>query len=245
MQVAPLERKSNTGQAKYDDYYASDRLEEWRRLGAKNKADNVVSMCHDVPHASILEIGCGSGAVLERLSELGFGSILYGLEISASGIESLRAQHIPSLSEAELFDGESIPYLDRHFDLAILSHVVEHLEYPRRLLYEAGRVASHVFVEVPLEHTVRLTRDYDYNEVGHINFYTATTIRRLVQTCGLRVRRQILTDTSREMLQFQFGRAGILRHAIRRTALTVAPKLARQVFVYHSAILAESPHRSA
>lgn len=40
---------------------------------------------------------------------------------------------------------------DGSFDLAIQSHVLEHVEYPRVVSHEAARVADYVFVEVPLE----------------------------------------------------------------------------------------------
>ncbi|MCD4670763.1 MAG: class I SAM-dependent methyltransferase [Actinomycetia bacterium] len=68
-----------------------------------------------------------------------------------------------------MFDGYSIPYDNAHFDLAILSHVIEHVEYPRRLLRKAGRVALYVFVDVSLEDTIRFTRDVRFSRTDHIN----------------------------------------------------------------------------
>ena len=76
---------------------------------------------------------------------------------------------------------------DARFDLAVLSHVLEHAEHPRRLLAEASRVARVLFVEVPLEDTWRLARDFTPDAVGHINFYSMASLRRLVQSCGLEV----------------------------------------------------------
>ena len=38
------------------------------------------------------------------------------------------------------FDGISIPFEDRHFDVVLLIEVLEHAEYPERLLLEARRV---------------------------------------------------------------------------------------------------------
>ena len=229
-----------TGKEKYDDYYSDGRQEEWRRLCAKAKADNIVELCSGIPHSNLLEIGCGSGAILEQLDQRKFGQSLCGIEISSSGVEQLTLKQISSLAEAKLFDGKIIPYDDHSFDLAILSHVVEHLEYPRALLQEAKRVARFVFVEVPLEHTLRLKPDFDFNEIGHINFFTATTIRRLLQTSGLKVQNQIVTDTTREMLVFQKGRIGVLQHIARRLSFRLWPGMAQQVFVYHSALLAKS-----
>ena len=228
-------------QEKYDDYYSTEELDHWRRIGALGKTDNIIRLCQAYTHNRIIEIGCGDGAILERLDQLSFGEKLYGLEISPSGLEALHRKEITSLIEAKLFDGYTIPYPNNHFDLAVLSHVIEHVEYPRKLLYEASRVARYIFVEVPLEHTLRLSRDYTYNDVGHINFYTAKTIRRLVQTCDLDVLDQIVTDTSREMVEHLHGRKGTLRHVLRRVALRVGPALAQRLFVYHSALVCRSP----
>lgn len=230
-------------QLHYDGYYGSPRLARWRRLGAIDKADRILALCRAHPHDSILEIGCGDGAVLERLDELDFGTTLSGLEISKSGIEAARQKRIGGLREVRPFDGYEVPYGDGEFDLAILTHVVEHVEHPRRLLYEAGRVARFVFVEVPLEHTLRLRRDYVEDPVGHINFYTDKTIRRLMQTSGFEVLEQVVADGSRALLTFQHGWKGALRHALRRSALTVLPGVAKRVFVYNSALLCRSPGR--
>ena len=228
-----------TGTEKYRDYYGEDaRRDEWRRVCASAKCANIVRLCGDIPHERILEIGCGSGEILAELCRRKIGSELTGIEISESGLDRLREKSIPCLADARLFDGARVPFQDQTFDLAVLSHVVEHLEHPRMMLYEAGRVAKHVFVEVPLEHTARMKSDFDFNEVGHINFYTAKTIRRLLQTSGMVVERQLIADTSREMLEFMLGRRGIIQHAVRNLALHIAPGLAQRIFVYHCALLA-------
>ena len=229
------------GAEKYKDYYAEGgRQDEWRRMCAEKKADNIVELCSAFPHDSILEIGCGSGDILRSLGERGFGKELTGIEISTSGLERAKHQTIPSLKEIRLFDGEIVPFGDQQFDLAVLSHVVEHLEHPRKMLHEARRVARYVFVEVPLEHTVRLSRDFDFNDIGHINFYTDKTIRRLLQTSGLIVENQIVTDTTQEMLTFQMGGRGVIQHALRSISLSLIPTLAQWIFVYHSALVARS-----
>jgi len=229
------------GKEKYQDYYSEGgRQIEWRRMCARAKADNVVNICSGIPHETILEIGCGSGDILQELGNRGFAKELTGIEISTSGLERLQDKTIPTLKEARIFDGEVVPFEDQTFDLVVLSHVVEHLEHPRRMLHEARRVARFVFVEVPLEHTSRLRADFDFNEVGHINFYTSKTIRRLLQTSGLKVERQIVTDTTMEMLTFQMGGRGVLQHVVRNASLRLFPKLAQSFFVYHSALVARS-----
>jgi SAM-dependent methyltransferase len=232
-------------QANYENYYGGES--EWRRRGAIDKVANIVRLCGSFAHDQILEIGSGEGAILARMSELSFGTSLFGLEVSQSAIDATRKRQIPRLVECRVFEGYTIPYADHRFDLAILSHVVEHLEHPRQLLYEAARVAKLVFVEVPLEDTVRLTRDYVFDPVGHINFYSPKSIRRLIQTCGLDVISQQVSNSSRTVYQYRLGAAqGAATHAVKQSLLFVSEALATRLLTYNCSLLcarsrAESP----
>jgi SAM-dependent methyltransferase len=222
----------------YDNYYKTDES-EWRWIGSAPKFQNIAALCRDIQHEKVLEIGSGEGALLRRMNDAGFASTLYSLEISQSSLSCLSALALPRLAEARLFDGYTIPYPDAVFDLAVLSHVVEHLEYPRRLLYEAARVARWVFVEVPLEHTARLQKDYSFDPVGHINFYSAKTIRRLLQTCGLRVEKQIVTNIGREAQIYMRGPVwGLCMYYFKELLLRVMYPCAASLVTYHCALLA-------
>lgn len=222
----------------YEDYY-KDGDSEWRRLSAIGKAKNIVSLCSDLPHSSILEIGAGEGSILNRLSELKFGKELYALEISPSGVETIKKKSISQLVECKIFDGYLIPYDNKRFDIAILSHVVEHVEHPRQLLYEASRVAKYIFIEVPLEDTIRLPRDYTFNEVGHINFYSPKTIRQLIQSCNLRVLRQITANPPREAYTYQKGSKGLINYYIKQALIKTLPNVATRLFTFHGALVCE------
>jgi SAM-dependent methyltransferase len=219
----------------YGEYY--DGASEWRWLGALDKGANILALCTAVPHRAILEIGAGEGSVLKRLSQLSFADEMYALEISESGVAAIRSRNIERLVECSLFDGYCVPYPDKRFDLAILTHVIEHVEHPRKLLREAARVARYVFVEVPLEDTIRLKNDFVFDSLGHINSYSRKTFRHLVQSCGLKVNRQIVTNPSRAVYVHQSGAVGALKHFIRAGALATLPALAARIFTYHSALL--------
>jgi len=220
----------------YDSYYGDPRLARWRSLGAIDKAQNVLALCGDLGVRTLIDIGCGDGAVSNALALRGFAVNRFGVDISQSAISDARRKNIANTT-FDVFDGATIPVLEGHFDLAVLSHVVEHLEYPRVLIREARRVAKHVFLEVPCEHTIRLPRDFTADSVGHINFYTPKTIRRLVQTCGLTVDRELVTGSSLPLLLYQRPLFGYLQYALRATALAVVPTIAPAIFVYHSALL--------
>jgi len=222
----------------YAEYYSENQgLAAWRRLGATDKANNIVGLCAGLPHHEILEIGCGDGAVLERLAACGFGRRLTGLEISPSAIRCARAKKIPG-AKFESYDGSDVPFHDQAFDLAILTHVLEHVEYPRRLLYEAGRVARNVFVEVPLEDNARLPDDFVPDAVGHINVYNPRSIRHLVQSCGFRVLSTRLMHSSLPLYVHRKGRLrGYLTYAMKDFGLKCSSRLAGQLLTYHYALV--------
>ena len=223
--------------ANYDAYYDGGREDRWREAGAAAKVANILSVCASVPHASVLEIGAGQGAVLAGLSRAGFAERLAAVEVSASGVAAIRARGISELSECRLYDGATLPFDEDAFDLVVLTHVVEHLEHPRQVLAEAGRVGRHVFVEVPCEDTLTLSRDYRPDGVGHINTYSPRSIRRLLQTCGFDVVTESVRNMPRAAYDILDPRFGRIKHAIKSAALRVAPRLATSLWTYHAALL--------
>lgn len=222
----------------YENYY-EEGDSEWRRLGALSKTDNIVSLCNNLPRGTILEIGAGEGSILKRLSELHFAEELYALEISGSGVETIKAKKIPRLVECKIFDGYHVPYDNNRFDIAIMSHVIEHVEYPRQLLYEAARVARYVFIEVPLEDTIRLPSNFVFDAVGHINFYSPKTIRQLVQSCNLEVLGQITTTPSRSAYMYEKGQKGLISYYTKEILVRALPRLATEIFTYHGALICQ------
>ena len=220
----------------YEHYYEEGES-EWRWLSSVAKVKNILALCDRYPHKSILEVGSGDGSILQRMSDLGFGERLDSLEISRSAVETILHKNIGSLVDCRLFNGYDIPYEDNQFDLVILSHVVEHLEFPRKMLYEAGRVAKRVFVEVPLEDNWRLSRDFVFDRVGHINFYSLKTIRRLIQTCDLEISSQIVTNSSYQVYKYHSAKSGPPKFLIKELLLRLSPNLATHLWTYHSAMI--------
>lgn len=222
----------------YNDYYTQEDP-QWRWLGALDKAANIVALCSTFPHRAVLDIGAGEGSILKRLSENHFGEELHALEVSTSGIEAIQKKEIPGLISCQLYDGYQIPFADGIFDLALLSHVIEHVEHPRRLIYEAARVARYVFVEVPLEDTLRLKPDFLPSKVGHINIYSPKTIRWLLQTCNLKLLKQTVTNPSKAVHRYRSGSKGLVAYSIRQIILKLAPWLAVHLFTYHSSLICQ------
>lgn len=224
----------------YDDYYHDKSEKAWRELCATRKAENIINCCKGHTFDRVLEIGAGEGAILQNLSKINFSRELYALEISNSGVESILGRKISQMKDVLVFDGYSTDFPDDFFDLVILSHVVEHVEHPRILLYEANRISKYVFVEVPLEDNWATKENFVFNKVGHLNYYNPTTIRFLLQSSGFDVVKEIVSNPIRKIYVFKQGVVGNVRFFIKEVALFFFRKLSPKIFTYQSSILSKS-----
>jgi hypothetical protein len=102
-------------------------------------------------------------------------------------------------------------------------------------------VARYVFVEVPLELNCRTPREFHYSDVGHINLFNSTLIRRLVQQTGMRILAEQVKCPSREVFIYQRpGLLGSLHWAIKAFVLKIASSIACHLFTYHYCVIAEA-----
>jgi len=236
----------------YASYYVKG-TSDWRDVTARAKAANVVRLWQATSQTkpgTVVEIGCGDGAVLARLDELGFADAYVGAELSESALELARKRKLRAAVRWTDVTTGSKELADQSVDLVVLSHVVEHAADPRGLIAEAARIGRAVFVEVPLEHHWRSPRNWRWQSLGHINFYTPNTLRWLVESAiapgRLNVIAEKVTSVDLDALTFQNGRiGGWLRWSIKRSLLAIVPWLAIRLFTYHGSVLAVRAERGS
>lgn len=170
--------------AQYANLY-SDKSEEWRRIGAIGKAKNIIDVAQGRRFTNIAEIGAGDGNILSILSKLNFSEQYTAVEISESAINQINKKSIAGLKAVVKFDGYTLPFADKEFDLVICSHVIEHVEFPRALLREIKRVSSHQIFEVPIDFSFKVdTKVKHFTAYGHINIFTPALFNFLLLTEG-------------------------------------------------------------
>jgi SAM-dependent methyltransferase len=229
----------------YDSAYArgGERHARWRELGARGKADHVVELARraELSTERVAEVGCGDGALLAELSRRGFGGELAGYEISEAALELARDRRIPRLRTLELFDGSKLPVEDAHYDLGVLSHVLEHVPEPLPLLRETARACRAVIVEVPLERNLsgsRVGKRAGSEAIGHVQELDRAAVRELVEAAGLRVEADLLDPLPAAVHTFFAGdvrgRArGLAKAAVRGAVFRASPWLAERTFTLH------------
>lgn len=199
MPNAPL---SSSIQNVYDQQYVNSDA-QWREIGARQKADDIIKLCQKFNFKKVLDVGAGDGAVLKELDSRGFTENLHAVEISGSGIEKINQRGLKSLREVMLFDGYTIPFEDKTFPLATCSHVIEHVEHPRLLLREIARVSEYQFFEVPIDFSMFVDRKIDhFLSYGHINIYTPALFKFLLKSEGFEVIDELFLFFSDEVVSY-------------------------------------------
>lgn len=195
---------TTTLQSAYDEQYTGE-IAQWRELGAKYKAENILAVCRNRRFQRVLECGAGEGSILGFLDASGAFAELFAIEISESGIRQIEKRKIRTLRETRGFDGYQIPYPDRSFDMAYCSHVLEHVEHPRILLRELKRVSDYQVFEIPLDYAVNVDRRVrELHAYGHINVFTPSTFRFLLKSEGFDILEQRLTHSAQEVIRYNW-----------------------------------------
>jgi SAM-dependent methyltransferase len=167
-------------------------IAQWLDAGSREKAASVISLAPGSVR-TVVEIGCGTGAVLRALDRLGFAQHYWACEPDQNLFSQIPTEEIGRLVDTsqstfgEAFDGE-------RFDLAILTHVVEHLLTPASLVSEALQRARYVLVEVPLDGSpsgrarARVRRFFGHdrldNAAGHVQFFSRRGAQDLIRFSG-------------------------------------------------------------
>lgn len=181
----------------YKQYYAKIDKDFvcWRKLGGISKAKSIINLTNrlKIEVNAVLDIGCGLGDVTKELINQNYAKSYVLGEISSTAIDYL-------LSKFKSNNNCAVRLLEKNFwetkdryTMAILSHVLEHVEKPKELLAKALKIADYVYVEVPLENClisnflaklqeIVIGKKRIENPTGHIHFFNKKMMLDLVNT---------------------------------------------------------------
>jgi 2-polyprenyl-3-methyl-5-hydroxy-6-metoxy-1,4-benzoquinol methylase len=134
---------------------------------------------------SVLDVGCSTGAFLFQLKQLG-GYAVTGTDVAGPALDYAESRGINVLRESFL----EHDFGSAQFDAITFWAVLEHLMHPRLFLEKAAgllKPGGYCFILVPnlKSLAVRLLGPkYRYVMPDHVNYFSASTLRTLVEKTG-------------------------------------------------------------
>lgn len=141
---------------------------------------------------TILDLGCGNGAIARKLIELGYD--VYGVDASATGIAIANFEAPGRFFVLDLSTGQLPSELaNKHFDIVISTEVIEHLYDPRGFISFARKILAdggEFIVSTPyhgylknlsLAITGKLDKHFTVLwDGGHIKFFSRKTLEQML-----------------------------------------------------------------
>lgn len=163
----------------YEDYRTEDSQQEFDRRVTVKGPKILQRLRHlGVSGKRIIAIGCGSGGILVPLRQAGAAVMGYDIDQKAASFGRRQGLNIQS---------ETLPW--GPFDIVILSHVLEHLRQPDRLLTELKTQLNPkgvLYIEVPnVKPSWRGLKPH--LETAHCWYFDRDTMTSLLNRCGYRV----------------------------------------------------------
>ena len=170
--------------------YAQVSFRKYRKYWWSNRFYAKIVLRYGAPTGRALEVGCGLGHLLARLSSR---YETYGVDVNSWALE--RAKEIAPGARLALASAEDLSAIGSGMmDVVVAKHVVEHLSNPGRGLAEFSRVLKErglLLLATPNMDSPMRTRKGDawvgYRDPTHISLLTPGEWLRLLESQALRV----------------------------------------------------------
>lgn len=174
-----------------DAYVGSGYLSHnpgWHEDHGQWKATQVweILLRNGIEPRSVLDIGCGTGAVLDHLSRLvGPGCRLIGYDVSEMAVSlapKIRRRRV-ELMAGDVFETDDRADVTLLID--VLEHVPDYIGFLLRLRQRTDWIVLHVPLELSVQTVARIQPILRARAaVGHIHYFTAETLSAAVSDAG-------------------------------------------------------------
>lgn len=172
---------------------------------------------NNISFHSVMEVGCGSGAILNALSSIYDDEkcSFDGYDISPQAIAIAKANDNPRI-QYFLEDPLSGKH-DRHYDILLMIDVFEHvrdyIEFVESFKEKANYKIFHIPLDLNVSSILRKTLLEPRKSVGHLHYFTAESAL------------ATLEDTGHEIIDYRFTSGAIDLHRPKlKTAIANVPR---------------------
>lgn len=101
----------------------------------------IVAEALSSPFGTMLDIGCGTGALLQMVQEKRKDARLFGVDLSEKMIQVAKAK-LGERTDLRVSDSEKLPFPNKAFDLVMCTYSFHHYPNPGAVLLEMRRVLA-------------------------------------------------------------------------------------------------------
>jgi len=165
----------------------------WDGQYCRQMYDTVLAKIRQYPFISLLDVGCGSGAMLTMLKKEYPAIEAFGIDLSDQMIVQAKMHLDPDI-ELQTGDVESMPWPDNKFDLLVCNASFHHYPNPIESLTEMYRVLKSggrlVIADPWWPGKIRQAINYylksPFNQSGDVRIYSQQEMAQLLAAAGFR-----------------------------------------------------------
>jgi SAM-dependent methyltransferase len=210
----------------------------WHSADSAWKADRIAAILtkNSVDFTSCIEVGCGAGQVLARLSQRMPGKKFSGYDVSPDAAKFWAAPPDAGLS----YHLQDFTETDETSDLLLLIDVFEHIEdymgFLRKLSQRARRFVFHIPLDMHVSGLLRDRQLHARRQVGHLHYFSRATALATLADTGYAVIDDELTNLSQGTTE---GRRALTNFAnVARAGLhAISPNLAANMLGGYSLLV--------
>ncbi len=175
----------------YFDKRASDFFNTWDGRFCILMYEEVMQRIKEQPFKSILDLGCGTGAVLSLVLTEFAGIKACGIDLSEKMIEKA-AETLDRDVQLVVGDSDDLPWVDNSFDLVVCNSSFHHFPEPlkvlsdiKRVLKPGGRIIiADPWWSKPKRFCINLFLKSPVNYLGDVRIYSEKETRQMLRDCG-------------------------------------------------------------
>lgn len=228
-------------------YQSGEYLEKnprWHAADSPWKAAQILKMIRrqNLNPATVCEVGCGAGEILNRLHAELPAANFFGYEVSPQAYEICSAK----TKERLQFRLGDLLETEARFDLLlcidVFEHVPDYLSFLERLRGRASRFIFHIPLDLSALSLLRPARLMKTRYgVGHLHMFTAETALAVLKDTGYETLDSFFTAGGLELEKNQKRLRTVLANLPRRVLGKFSPRLAARILGGYSLLVFAKP----
>lgn len=160
--------------------------------------------------SKILDLGCGSGDISLMLAS--FGYRVYAADIVVNKlrylVKKVEINNLYGLVYLCCLNAYNLPFKDNQFDCVVLAEVIEHLEYPEKVIAEIKRISNkngYIIISTPNRSGINLHKAPRYSSIKtkhHTQNFMPSELKYIIYRPNFKGARHVFEFSEKELLEF-------------------------------------------